>query len=161
MIGFAGQFGCWTDNETSMNSTFGAPLRRFPWVWMGHREYDPTACRFLTRDPIGYDGGINLYAYCENNPIMFADPSGLDFTIGDPNNPILVFTWSGTGRGLQTGLAATGKAFSFGLYDGGKYKNDPGFGESTFLAEVGRDSLITAANSWRTWRRYKSYYPKT
>ena len=77
MIGFGGQFGCWTDNETSMNTT-GTPLRRFPWVWMGHREYDPSACRFLTRDPIGYDGGINLYAYCGNNPIMFADPSGLD-----------------------------------------------------------------------------------
>ena len=75
MIGFGGQFGCWTDNETSMNTT-GAPLRRFPWVWMGHREYDPSACRFLTRDPIDYDGGINLYAYAGNNPIMFADPSG-------------------------------------------------------------------------------------
>ena len=64
-----------------MNTTMGAPQRRFPWVWMGHREYDPLACRFLTRDPIGYDGGINLYAYCGNNPIMFADPSGLDVVI--------------------------------------------------------------------------------
>ena len=78
MIGFAGQFGCWTDNETSMNPTTGAPNRRFPWVWMGHREYDPLACRFLTRDPIGYDGGINLYAYAGNNPIMYVDFSGLD-----------------------------------------------------------------------------------
>ncbi len=59
-----------------MNPTGGPPNRRFPWVWMGHREYDPLACRFLTRDPIGYDGGINLYAYCENNPINFADPIG-------------------------------------------------------------------------------------
>ena len=81
MIGFAGQFGCWTDNETSMNPIGGAPNRRFLWVWMGHREYDPLACRFLTRDPIGYDGGINLYAYAGNNPINFADPSGLDALI--------------------------------------------------------------------------------
>ena len=90
MIGFAGQFGCWTDNETSMNSTFGAPLRRFPWVWMGHREYDPTACRFLTRDPIGYDGGINLYAYAENNPIMNVDPSGLSTDPGGANDTVRI-----------------------------------------------------------------------
>lgn len=29
-----------------------------------HRYYDPTEGRFLNRDPIGYAGGMNLYAYC-------------------------------------------------------------------------------------------------
>ena len=33
--------------------------------------------RWLTRDPAGYDGGINLYAYCDGNPVMGIDPSGL------------------------------------------------------------------------------------
>ncbi|WP_155850477.1 hypothetical protein [Chthonomonas calidirosea] len=28
----------------------------------GHQYYDVAAGRFLTRDPIGYVGGINLYA---------------------------------------------------------------------------------------------------
>ena len=54
MIGFSGQFGCWTDNETCTTASGGAPQRRLPWVWMGHREYDPLACRFLTRAPINY-----------------------------------------------------------------------------------------------------------
>lgn len=42
-----------------------------------YRYYDPAEGRFLTRDPIGYAGGLNLYAYCGNNPVGRSDPSGL------------------------------------------------------------------------------------
>ncbi|OHB74477.1 MAG: hypothetical protein A2Z25_22810 [Planctomycetes bacterium RBG_16_55_9] len=41
------------------------------------RYYNPFMGRFLQTDPIGYDDGINWYAYCKNNPLNFADPSGL------------------------------------------------------------------------------------
>jgi uncharacterized protein RhaS with RHS repeats len=43
------------------------------------RWYDPQAKRFITEDPIGLDGGINLYAYTGNNPINKIDPTGLFF----------------------------------------------------------------------------------
>ena len=43
----------------------------------GLRHYDPTTGRWLTRDPIGYDGGANLYGYVSGNPIMDVDPLGL------------------------------------------------------------------------------------
>ena len=33
---------------------------------------------FLTQDPIGLAGGVNLYVYAGNNPIGFQDPFGLD-----------------------------------------------------------------------------------
>jgi len=41
------------------------------------RYYDPAVGRFLSEDPIGFDGGNNFYAYVENDPIDWADPFGL------------------------------------------------------------------------------------
>ena len=40
------------------------------------RYYSPRIGRFITRDPIGLEGGRNLYAYTANNPINLTDPSG-------------------------------------------------------------------------------------
>ncbi|MGC8784497.1 MAG: RHS repeat-associated core domain-containing protein [Armatimonadota bacterium] len=44
-----------------------------------HRYLDPATGRFLTRDPIGLEGGMNLYAYCRNRVVMLSDRSGTIF----------------------------------------------------------------------------------
>ncbi|MDQ4086944.1 MAG: hypothetical protein M3177_02855 [Pseudomonadota bacterium] len=40
------------------------------------RIYSPTLGRFLQVDPVGYEGGINLYGYVGNDPLNNTDPDG-------------------------------------------------------------------------------------
>ena len=40
------------------------------------RWYDTETGRWLSNDPIGISGGLNLYAFCGNDPVNFVDPMG-------------------------------------------------------------------------------------
>ena len=50
----------------------------FHYNW--HRYYEPRLGRYLTPDPIGLEGGLNLYAYVGNSPLNLLDPYGLTTT---------------------------------------------------------------------------------
>jgi RHS repeat-associated protein len=52
------------------------------------RVYTPSLGRWLSRDPIGERGGLNLYGYVENNPLSHTDPRG--------RNPVVVGAAIGT-----------------------------------------------------------------
>jgi RHS repeat-associated protein len=84
---------CW-GNRTNIDSydEYGIPgsanTGRFQYtgqMWLGelgmyyykNRIYSPTLGRFLQTDPIGYEGGVNLYAYVRGDPVNNADTSGL------------------------------------------------------------------------------------
>ena len=41
------------------------------------RYYDSTIGRFISEDPIRFDGGFDFYVYVENNPALYIDPMGL------------------------------------------------------------------------------------
>ncbi len=52
-------------------------LLLFP--FLSHARYfNPQTGRYLTPDPIGLNGGVNLFIYANANPINFVDLSGLD-----------------------------------------------------------------------------------
>ena len=56
--------------------------RETGWYYLNSRYYDPEVGRFLSADTVEYlnpaaINGLNLYAYCMNNPVMFIDSSGL------------------------------------------------------------------------------------
>jgi RHS repeat-associated protein len=45
-------------------------------VRFGARDYDPSVGRWTNKDPIRFSGGLNLYAYVENDPVNLTDPDG-------------------------------------------------------------------------------------
>ncbi len=44
-------------------------------IYLRARYYDPNVGRFTSVDPI--KDGLNWYAYCENDPVNFVDPTGM------------------------------------------------------------------------------------
>ncbi len=40
------------------------------------RYYDPNLGRYISPDPMGLAGGLNLYAYANADPVNFVDPTG-------------------------------------------------------------------------------------
>ena len=61
------------------------------------RWYDPASGRWLSKDPIGLEGGLNLYEAFGDNPVCFRDPEGLDW----------FSTW---GEAILDGIDAVGNA---------------------------------------------------
>ena len=59
--------------------------------YCGARYYDPEIGRFITRDPfrgmISNPQSLNGYSYCQNNPVRYVDPMGLDRTLHDIGDP--------------------------------------------------------------------------
>ena len=58
--------------------------------YYGYRFYSPALMRWLNRDPIEERGGINLYAFCRNNPIGLYDAYGCEVRISQENSVITV-----------------------------------------------------------------------
>lgn len=57
-------------------AAFGGADPTGPRKYYRARYYDPKIGRFISEDPIRFDGGLNLYAYVDNNPVNFFDPTG-------------------------------------------------------------------------------------
>ena len=105
-----------------------------------YRFYDPDCGRFVSQDPIGLKGGLNLYQYAPN-PIDWVDPLGLaggKTVITGPNIP------GGSQGGLSTGEGGggiTNKAVQQAYDNVPKDMQSKGFhgkcGESEALSKIG------------------------
>ena len=92
VVGFGGRAGYHRDVETGL-------------ILCTHRFYNPQQGRFLTRDPIGYAGGINLHGYVGNNPVGRKDPSGYISPLDTPEAIDLQLTMLKEGEGDLIGLS--------------------------------------------------------
>ncbi|MGR4021367.1 RHS repeat-associated core domain-containing protein [Vibrio harveyi] len=73
-------------------------------VYFGYRFYSPYQRRWLNRDPLQEQGGINLYAYVNGDPLGYVDPDGR-WSVG-------FSVYAGVGGGFSIGYNPnTGKAF--------------------------------------------------
>ena len=46
-------------------------------IYYGRRFYEPSLQRWITKDPLGEIGGLNLYGFVHSNPVNRIDPFGL------------------------------------------------------------------------------------
>lgn len=92
----------------------GVALPEAGLVHMRARAYDPALGRFLSADPIGVAGGINLYGYAGGDPIDFIDPSGLAGDCSASGGEILVCNNPPSSGGLDI----TGNTGSVGFGGG-------------------------------------------
>ncbi len=65
-----------TDNPFTFNGILGVQDEGEGLFYMQQRFYDATTARFLSRDPLGFVAGSNLYMFGKNNPMIYADPTG-------------------------------------------------------------------------------------
>jgi len=79
-------FGRLMAKTGSLEQPFGFSAKRYfaelGLVYYGFRYYSPAMAKWITRDPIGEKGGVNLYVFVLNNPVNWVDPWGL-VTLGD------------------------------------------------------------------------------
>ncbi len=79
----------WTEDDSGRNLAELNPYRYRGYYYdtetglyyLNSRYYDPKVGRFLNADAMNYlkanaFTGVNLYSYCDNNPVMFMDPDG-------------------------------------------------------------------------------------
>jgi RHS repeat-associated protein len=105
-------FGNTTPNEAIFNPYRYTAREQDPETGLYHyraRYYDPTAARFLSEDPIDFDGGINFYAYVGNNPLNWTDPWGTSALplppaqLPPPPGPVIV---TGGAAAAEAGVGA-------------------------------------------------------
>ncbi len=143
---YGGEFGYYTD-----------PGGGNGLILCGARWYSPTLGRWLSRDPIDYAGGDNLYAYCGADPINLIDPSGLQSQCGKR-----ISDWYMNGMGGLSNFVdeflmfGTTKSFgdTAGRYDSGRAsKAELAWSAAKFATMLATNSIaigksIVSAPSW-------------
>ena len=131
-------------------------------LYRRNRYYSPEQGRFISEDPIGLAGGLNLYGFAEGDPVNYSDPFGLS-----PGCIPCAWVgileregWSGLAKAAgQTLLVAAGVASIFvpgpedvvvgaaiARFGGGALR-------ASRAAHAAQEGAAAAGKSWTTQRR--------
>jgi len=82
-----------------------------------NRWYDAASGKWLSEDPIGFDGGdANLYRYVGNSPTLFLDPFGLEKILGIHSNAKTDGKFTSGHAWLSVYDTDTGQKCTYGLW---------------------------------------------
>ncbi len=151
-FGFAGGL---YDNDTKL-------------VRFGARDYDASVGRWTKKDPIGFGGGLDFYAYVLNNPINYWDPEGIDIwiegpspgeptghlsiNVGDPNGFYLSYSFGINHDGFFMGEVYLDTKHG-GTIDPNYYLKTDEWGWEDFIASVYLSSLLGEKARYIPWSR--------
>lgn len=92
------------------------------------RYYSPQMARFLSEDPSGFAGGLNLYGYVHQDPLSLVDPDG--------NVPIAPLVWGGAKMYARCTAACSAQSAIIDRLTGG----------CTPLSDIGKDCAVLCLN---------------
>lgn len=106
-----------------------------------HRYYEPENGRYISADPIGLMGGVNLFAYAANNPLVKIDPHGLDWRVRTWGGAkVVIGIVSDIGGAVLIGGGGVTEVFSAGS---SSPVSIPAIFGGAFLIGFGNDQIIT------------------
>jgi RHS repeat-associated protein len=78
----------------------------------GARDYDAQTGRWTAKDPIKFDGGLNLYGYTANDPINRFDLDGLDWVYSQSTGRLTHVNANGNATPVATGYSGRGEGLN-------------------------------------------------
>lgn len=119
-------------------------------IYFGYRFYMPEVKKWLTRDPIGENGGINLYGYVGGNPQNRIDPYGLEkLSMFNPNHKTIGTSDWVANQHVKASPDKSGTLKVYGHYDeySGTFK-DSRSGENERLQPIEMALEILESGLW-------------
>jgi RHS repeat-associated protein len=125
-------------------------------VRFGARDYDPMVGRWISKDPIRFDGGqANIYVYVNSDPVNWSDPAGLWGLFAGGGGEAAIGPAGSIGGGHFWGFGGSGSGNYFDTHPGISFPPfASGGGECGFFTgDVGQfnkadDLFLTFGEGW-------------